>query len=208
MLSVVGLLLASANIPAQKGEILSEDEEDKVRETQEPSGRIELYLDFIQDRLVRFDDYRNRPVDPRYDTAPYLEKQLDQCIQLNDELKNWIEYQFQRDGDMRKGLRKVLDWCPKQLAELRHVQDEPDAYTPAYKGTLRDAIDDFSDTLDGATKVLAEQEKRWGQLKREAKEDAQASKQRAKDEKKRTKEEEKLRKQQRKKGAPPVSDED
>lgn len=204
----LSLLPTLVRAQAQKTDVLSEDEEDKLRETQDPSDRIGLYLDFIQDRLVRFDDYRSRPVDPRYDTAAYLEKQLDQCIDLNDELKNWIEYQFQRQSDMRKGLRKLLDMVPKQLEELRHAQEAGDSYAPALKSTLRDAVDDFSDTVDGATKVLSEQEKILGQLKREAKEDAQASKQRAKEEKKRNKEEQKLRKHERKKGGPPVSDED
>lgn len=207
-LCTLSLLIVSALGWAQKADVLSEDEEDKLRETQDPSDRIGLYLDFIQERLVRFDDYRSRPSDPRYDIATYLEKQLDQCISLNDEMKNWIEYQFGRQADMRKGLRKLLEVVPKQLEELRHAQEATDAYAPALKSTLRDAVDDFNDTVDGATQVLSEQEKLLGRLKQEAKEDAQAAKQRAKEEKKRNKEERKLRKQQRKKAGPSVSDED
>jgi hypothetical protein len=207
VLSLLALLLPLAHLRAQKGDFLSQEEEDKLREAQDPSERIEIYLDLIQDRLTRFNDFRARPADPKYDNAAFTEKLLDHAIQLNDELKNWIEFQSAHQGDMRKGLRKLLAWCPKQLQELQHAQETPDAYAPTYRSTLRDAIDDLNDTLDGATKVLAEQEKKFGELKRQEKEEKQISRQRAKEEKRQTKKEEKLRKAQRRKGVPADSEE-
>jgi hypothetical protein len=194
VLSSVPLVLT----PAQKEAALSEEEEDKLREEQDPGKRIELYLDFAQDRLSQFDQFRQKPADPKYDTGSYLDKLLGEYIALQDELKNWIQSQYDRQGDMRKGLRTLLDRGPQQLDQLRHIQQEPDAFAKDYRDSLRDAIDNLSDMLDGATNALNSQQKKFGEIKRQEKVDEQQAKQAAKDEKKRMKEEEKLRKKERK----------
>jgi hypothetical protein len=201
MLVLGGLPLKS--IPAQKEAALSEEEEDKLREEQDPGKRIELYLNFAQDRLGQFDQFRQKPADPKYDIGGYLDKLLGQYIALQDELKNWIQYQYDRQGDMRSGLRTLLDRGPQQLDELRHIQQEPDRFVSDYRDSLRDAIDNLTDVLDGATTALNGQQKKFGELKRQEKVDEQQAKQAAKDEKKRIKEEEKLRKKERKQGQVP-----
>ncbi len=183
---------------AQKEAALSEEEEDKLREEQDPGKRIELYLDFAEERLTQFDAFRQKPADPKYDTGGYLDKLLGQYIALQDELKNWIQYQYDHQGDMRKGLHAFLDRGPRQLEQLRHIQQEPDAFAAAYRDSLRDAIDDLTDALDGATTALGSQEKKFGEMKKQEKIDEQQAKQAAKEEKKRIKEEEKLRKKERK----------
>ncbi len=197
----LALVLAAvplASIAAQKGAALSEEEEDKLREEQDPGKRIELYLDFAEDRLNQFDQFRQKPADPKYDTGGYLDKLLGQYLALEDELKNWIQYQYDRQGDMRRGLRALLDRGARQLEQLRHIQQEPDAFASGYRDSLRDAIDNLTDVLDGATTAIGNQEKKFGEMKKQEKIDEQQAKQAAKEEKKRIKEEEKLRKKERK----------
>ncbi|PYU92696.1 MAG: hypothetical protein DMG26_03965 [Acidobacteria bacterium] len=191
-----------------KKSVLTNDEDDKLREEQDPAKRIELYLAFAQDRLDRFVNFRSKPADPNYDTGEYLDRLLGEYIAVDDELKDWIEYQYGRTGDMRAGLHALLERGPRQLEQLRQVQESPDAFAHDYASSLRDAIDDLTDTLDGASKALADQEKKFGELKREAKADARAAKEREKEEKKRTKEEKKLRKREQKRGNPTESDDD
>jgi Sec-independent protein translocase protein TatA len=193
---------------AEKGDYLSDDEVEELREAQEPSERIEKYLSFAQIRLTRFDDYRNRPPDPDYDIPAYLDTQLDQYIHITDALKDWIEDHFDRRDDMRAGLKKFLEMGPHQLDQLRHIEQSSDPYAVTYRKSLGDAIDDFTDALDGATKALSEQSKLFGELKREEKADAQTVKDREKEEKKRTAQEEKLRKKEHEKGPPTDKDED
>jgi hypothetical protein len=188
------------------GEFVTEEEQDKLREAHEPSERIQLYVEMEQLRLERFETFRSKPADPAYDTAAYLDRQLVQFIGLNEELKGWIDDQYDRNGDIRKGLRVVLEKGALQLEQLRRAQQAPDTFAPAYTDSLRDAIEDLTDTLDGAAKAMGDQEKKFGALKREEKADAQDAKERAKEEKKRTKEEEKLRKKEHKSGAPGDSD--
>jgi len=193
---------------SSKGASLTEEEEDKLRETQDPGQRIELYIAFAQIRLGQFDDLRYKPPDPQYDIGASLDKLLGSYIAVDDELKNWIEYQYQRDGDMRKGLRVLLDQGPQQLGKLKQIQESSDHYSADYRDSLRDAIEDLTDTLDGATKALADQEKRFGQLRREEKATEHELKQTAKEEKKRMKEEQKLRKKEHKHGVPEDPDQD
>ena len=209
---LVFALLASLTVPAvtvraQKPDYVTDDEEDKIRDAQEPSERIEVYLTLAQDRLDRIQEFRSKPMDPQYDNGAYIDHLLDAYISLTDDLKNWIQDKYDRRGDMRKGLRRVLQIGPKQLDDLRRIQESPDAYAADYAKSLRDAKDDLTDALDGATKALADQVKIFGELKTDEKAGAQAEKEKIKEEKKRSKEEEKLRKKERKQN-PPEQDED
>jgi len=196
----------SAAAWAQKPDYVSEEEEEKIRDAQEPSERIEVYLALTQSRLDQIASFRSKPMDPQYDNGAYIDHLLDEYISLTDDLKNWIQDQYDHRSDMRKGLRKALEVGPKQLEDLRRIQGAPDAYAADYAKSLHDARDDFTDALDGATKALGDQIKTFGEIKENEKVDAKAEKERTKEEKKRSKEEEKLRKKQQKQN-PPDEDE-
>jgi hypothetical protein len=208
--AITGLVLLSnlqsmAQIPDRA--VLSAAEVDRLRDAQDPGERIKVYLDLEQARLTRFDDFRKRPPDPRYDVAGYLSKILQQYVQLDDEMKDWIDLQFEHNEDMRKGLKVLVEEGPRQLQELQHAQDDRDPYSAQYSGDLEDAIADMQDTIEGGTKALSLQNKKFGELKREEKTTVRNSKQMVKEEKKRMKEEKKLRKKEQKK-APPEDDND
>jgi len=206
---LVGVFLGVSVAPAtEKGDYLSDEEVDLLREAQDPSKRIEAYLSFAQLRLTRFDDFRSRPPNPDYDIPAYLDTQLDQYIRITDALKDWIEDNFDRHNDMRAGLKACVEKGTHQLEQLRHVEESTDPYAAGYRKSLSDAIDDFSDALDGASKALSEQTKTFGELKREEIADARTAKAREKEEKKQTEEEKKLRKKEHEKGPPTDKDED
>lgn len=182
-----------------KRPVLSEAEVDKLRDTQDPGERIKVYLDFMQRRLTTFDDFRGRPLLNReYRVGKYLDEVLTQYVELDDELKDWIQDQYNHQGDMRAGLRVLLDTGPKQLEELQHVEQTRDSYYASYSDTLQDAIADLQDTLDGGSKAMAGQVKLLGELKEKEKATAQASKQAVKQEKKQIKQERKLAKKEEK----------
>lgn len=191
------LLAALCNLPlaAQSRAALTAMEEDRIREAQEPGERIVVYLDLLDTRLARFDDARRQPVDTRYDQPRFIRELLGEYVALNEELKDWIEHHYERMGDMRGGLRKLIERAPQQLVVLRGIQESGDPHSAHYANSLREAIDNLSDTVDGATVALAEQTKKFGELKRQEKVDRQRAKERAKEESKRTKEEKKARKQ-------------
>ncbi|HUI43161.1 MAG TPA: hypothetical protein VL523_14455 [Terriglobia bacterium] len=195
--------LAQSNDPAS----LTQDEEDRIREAQDPSARIAVFMELAGERLERFNAIRLAPPDPAApNRGATLDLLLSQYISLDDEMKRWIQDQFDTVHDMRKGLRALIDEEPKQLALLNHVQQAPNRYQPDYQQSLRDAIADLNDTLNGATQALADQEKKFGEIKRQEKVDAKAAKQAAEEEKKRQKDERKLRKKEERKGAPDDED--
>lgn len=195
--------VAAAAVPSRdKSDYLTDDESDKLREEQDPGARILLYLQFAQERLDLFTNFRAAPADPtKYESGKYLDGLLDQYISIDDEMKSWIQDQYDRGGDMRKGLQALLDRGPHQLEQLRAIEQRPDQFAPEYKRSLGDAIQDLTDTIDGATQALASQEKKFGDLKREQKVQAQATKEQLKEAKKRNKEEKKLEKKERKKSS-------
>jgi len=183
---------------------LSEAEEDKLREEQDPGRRIDLYLALAQDRLSQFEIFREKPDDPQYNTGKYLDEMMGQYIALDDEMKDWIEDQFDRGGDMRSGLTKLIQVGPQQLEQLRHIQQASDPRSSLYGHSVQDAIEDLTDTIDGGTKALSEQVKKFGQLKKDEKADAKADKERERDAEKRQKEEKKLQKKERKQNKVPT----
>jgi hypothetical protein len=196
-LSALAVFLGGqARAQGPKRAALSDAEADKLRDTQDPGERIKVYLAFMQTRLTTFDIFRNKPVDPEYRGGKYLDEVMGQYVELDDELKDWIQYQYNHQGDMRAGLRTLLDTGPRQLEELRHVQQVRDPYFTRYSDTLQDAIADLQDTLDGASKAMAGQVKTLGELKQKEKGTAQASKQAIKQEKKQLKQERKLEKKE------------
>jgi hypothetical protein len=206
-LALVLLLAPNPWLRAQTGATLSEAEETRVREAQDPGERIVVYLDFLQARLDRFEAYRKKPASGPYDYGAYLDDVLLEYLALNDELKNWIQYQYRENRDMRRGLRALLERGPQQLVALRQIQQSPDAHAPRYADSLRDSIDQLSDTLDGGTRALADQEKKFAQMKLDEKAELKMAKERAKEEAKRAKQEKKLRKQLGKGKVPGESDE-
>lgn len=192
-----------------KGDYLTEDEQNKLREAQDPSDRIVVYLALEEDRLARFENFRSDPADPKkYDDGGFLNQLLSQYIDIDDEMKDWIQDKYDHEGDMRKGLQALLEHGARQLNELQHIQQTPDAFTADYADSLHDAMDDLKDTLDGGTKALAGQTKKFGELKREQKADAREAKEQIKEEKKEAKEEKKLRKREHKKGVPGEEEDD
>ena len=207
-LEVVLSFLSASRLRADDPAALTQEEQDRIRDAQDPSDRIAIYLELAGERLERFNAIRQAPADASEvaDRSATLDQILSQYIALDDELKNWIQDQFDTAHDMRKGLRGLIEVAPKQLALLNQVQQTPDRYFTDYQSSLRDAIADLNDTLNGATQALAEQEKRWGALKREERADARAAKQAVQDEKRHQKQEQKLRKKQDQKGIPEDED--
>ncbi|MCJ7503400.1 MAG: hypothetical protein MUP80_10135, partial [Acidobacteriia bacterium] len=72
-LALVLLLAPNPWLRAQTGATLSEAEETRVREAQDPGERIVVYLDFLQARLDRFEAYRKKPASGPYDYGAYLD---------------------------------------------------------------------------------------------------------------------------------------
>jgi hypothetical protein len=188
------LALAPRHLLAQDHDSLTPAEADKLRDAQDPSERIKVYVSFQQDRLGRV----AVASDSNGDSQDSVDDLLNQYIFIDNELKDWIQYQFDHDGDMRKGLRELLDEGPKQLEMLRHMQSAPGAGASDYSNSLRDAIADMNDTLDGATQALAAQQKKFPEMVESAKAESHGLKKERKEQEKLNKKEREMRNRRRK----------
>jgi hypothetical protein len=197
------LALAPLCARAQSQDGLSSAEVDKLRDAQDPSERIKVYLSFQQERLGRMEVVGESNGDDRDN----MDDLLNQFISIDNELKDWIQYQFDHDGDMRNGLRALLDEGPKQLEILQHIQKSPPPGSSDFSTSLRDAIADMNDTLDGATQALAQQQKKFPQMAANAKEESRALKKERKEQKKLNKKERKMRNRHHKNDNPDDSGE-
>ncbi len=182
---------------------LTSTEVNKLRDAQDPSERIKVYLSFQQDRLGQME----AALDSNGDVRVGLGELLDEYISIDNELKDWIQYQYDRDGDMRKGLRTLLDQGPKQLEMLRHIQNSSAPIAKANASSFRDAIADMNDTLNGATEALAVQQKKFPEMKQSAKVEARELKKQRKEQEKLNKKERKMREKHRKNRNPDDSGE-
>lgn len=192
----LGILLALVPFcaRAQNPDFLTSAEVNKLRDAQDPSERIKVYLSFQLDRLNRIE----AAGETNGDAQDKVGDLLDQYISIDNELKDWIQYQYDHEGDMRKGLRALLDEGPKQLEILRHLQDSTGTEAKDYASSLRDAIADMNDTLDGATQALAVQQKKFPEMAEGAKADARATKKERKEQEKLNKKEREMRDKHRK----------
>lgn len=189
------IVLAPVCAHAKDKHYLTSAEVKKLRNAQDPSERIKVYLSFERDRLGQMEVAGQSNGDVRVG----FNELLNQYISIDNEMKDWIQYQYDHDGDMRKGLRSLLSQGPKQLEALRHFQREGGPEAKKNARILKDAIADMNDTLNGATEALAAQEKKFPAMKENAKVEAHALKKEQKEQKKLNKKERKLRNKHRKK---------
>lgn len=165
-----------------------------LRDAQNPSERIKVYLSFQQTRLEQMEAAR----DSNGDVRESFDELLNQYIDIDNEMKDWIQYQYDHDGDMRKGLRALLDQGPKQLEILRHFQHSPNPAQRGAASSLHDAVADMNDTLNGATQALAVQQKKFPAMKQASKAEAKALKKERKEQEKLNRKERKMRDKHRK----------
>ena len=188
------LVLSAGPGRAQSRAHLTPAEREKLRNAQDPSERIKVYLAFAQQKLDRAADLSGRPGGASEST-----RLLGQYISITDEMKRWIQYQFDRNGDMRVGLKDLMEQGPQQIEALRKMEGPAAANGGDHHRALKDAIADMTDAVDGGAQALSDQEKKFGKLKQERKLEARQIKARRKEEEKKNKEEKKLLKRLRRK---------
>ncbi|HEX5411790.1 MAG TPA: hypothetical protein VFZ27_07995 [Terriglobia bacterium] len=188
------LALFPMHLLAQDQDYLTSAEADKLRDAQDPSERIKVYVSFQQDRLGRI----VAASESNGDSKDNVEELLNQYISIDNELKDWVQYQYDHEGDMRKGLRVLLDEGPKQLDMLRHIEDSSKTEAREYSSSLQEAVADMNDTLDGATQALAAQQKKFPEMAESAKAEGHDLKKERKEQKKLNKKEREMRNRHRK----------
>jgi hypothetical protein len=155
----LAFLLAS-NVYAQNRDPLTPPEIDQLRDSaQDPLTRLKLYVEFSRARLNALQTMRADPKvkDRAQKTHDALEDFTTVYNELNDNLDSFLD----RDYDLRKMLKTIIEADTEFQSKLRALKSEVQA-TPEelkeYDFALSMAVDAVDSSADDHRKALAEQE--------------------------------------------------
>ncbi|MGH9715794.1 MAG: hypothetical protein ACRD4R_03560 [Candidatus Acidiferrales bacterium] len=147
--AVFAALLGIARIamarPQSTRTYLSSDEAAKIRDTQDPSARIKLYMAFAEDRLQKFDYELDRTV-PERDRSEVLNSLLHGYEGCMDGADDEIDDARYKQADIKDALKLMDAKSKTYLAQLRKYSKNG-RYLSDYSDTLQDAIDSTTDAL-------------------------------------------------------------
>ena len=160
-ISSVFLVAAMISFPAAqlgaqqpKKEYLTTLESDKIRDAEEPSLRIKLFLDFAADRLKKFQYELGRPSSERL-RSERLNSLLNAFASCVDDAAELVDLGRERQDDIRAGIKEMQARVKEFLPQLEKLAAEgKDLAT--YKATLEDAIEATKEAQADAEKAAKE----------------------------------------------------
>ena len=144
---------ASASaLPQEKTDYLTESEADKIRDADNPSDRIKLYVSFADDRLKKFQYELTRTV-PERRRAEILNGLLNAYQGCLDDATDQIDDAKGKQVNIHESLKLLESKSKEFLEALQKIQQNPGPDFDSYKEGLSDSIDDTKDTLSAAQKA-------------------------------------------------------
>jgi vacuolar-type H+-ATPase subunit I/STV1 len=148
MLALLAPLVSAAfraGPPQGKKEYLSESEADKIREADNPSDRIKLYVSFADDRLKKFQYELTRTTHERR-RSEMLNSLLNAYTGCIDDAADQIGIAREKQLDIRAALKSMKAKGKGYLEELQKLAQGGPEFE-IYKDTLEDAIEATKDAL-------------------------------------------------------------
>jgi methyl-accepting chemotaxis protein len=153
LLPVASAAFPVSPISAQR-DYLTAVEADKIRDTEDPSGRIKLFLSFATDRLKKFQFELARPSADRR-RAKRLNSLLNAYAGCVDDAAEIIELAREKQQDVRAGVREMQNKAKDFLATLEKLA-AGGAELSSYEETLKDALEATRDALREAEEAAKE----------------------------------------------------
>jgi len=154
------LLLLPAVWAQRKRDPLTPVEVDQLRDTAwEPDQRLKLYLKFARARLATLEQARSAPKTTGRGQATH--DLLDDFLTIYDELDRNIDTYVDRQDDIRKPLKAIIEADTEFLAKLKAIHDSaatPPEEAKAYEFVLSNILDTLNSSSDDHRKLLSEQE--------------------------------------------------
>jgi hypothetical protein len=147
------LLLAGLPAAAQGPDYLTEEEIQKVRETQEPNKRIALFLEFAGVRLTAFEKAlaASSPV-----STDDLTEMIDHYIRALDDATSNLEIWLERGGaDLSKARKEVEKQTESFLARLEALDKAHRERLEEFRFTWEDSLEATQELRQVAEKVPA-----------------------------------------------------
>ena len=133
---------------------------DQIRDASwEPQQRLSLYVKFARERLVALEQERSDP--KTKNRARETHDRLDDFLLIYDELNDNIDTYVDRQNDIRKPLKAIIEADTEFQAKLRGLKDAADvpaAEANQYEFVLTNAIETLDTSAEDHRKLLVEQE--------------------------------------------------
>jgi hypothetical protein len=145
---LVCALLAVPMAAQQQRDFLTVDEADQIREAQDPSDRLALYIHFAQQRLSQVDHWLAREKAGR---SVFIHDALDDYANIIDAIDTVADDALQRHVDINIGIKAVATAEKDMLARLQKIQEDQPKDISRYDFVLKESLDATADSLDLAT---------------------------------------------------------
>ena len=157
-LTALGVALLSVALFAQDRDFLTPNEADQVREVQEPSERLQLYIHFAKQRMDLAEQYLAKDQPGR---SIFIHNALEDYSRIIEAIDSVSDDALRHKLAIDKGLISVIAAEKDFLEQLKKIEDSNPRDLDRYKFALDDAIDTTSDSRDLA---LSDSTKRSAEL--------------------------------------------
>ena len=157
-LTALGVALLRVALFAQDRDFLTPNEADQVREVQEPSERLQLYIHFAKQRMDLAEQYLAKDQPGR---SIFIHNALEDYSRIIEAIDSVSDDALRHKLAIDKGLISVIAAEKDFLEQLKKIEDSNPRDLDRYKFALDDAIDTTSDSRDLA---LSDSTKRSAEL--------------------------------------------
>ncbi len=153
-LSIIASPLALRSGQQPQKEYLTQLEADKIRDAEEPSPRIKLFLEFAADRLKKFQYELSRPSSERL-RSERLNSLLNAYSGCLDDAADLISLGREKQQDIRLGIKEAQKRLKEFLPQLEKLAAEGHELA-IYKETLEDSIEATKTAIQETDKAAKE----------------------------------------------------
>ena len=150
---------------------LNDKEVDQLRETAiEPEKRLKLMVEFTKARMLAIDQLRSDPKLAK-DRGKRIHDLLEDVGTLVDEIDDNVDDYNQREADLRKPLKEIVQMDSEfqtKLREMKTAEQDPKNIDESsdYKFALDDAIESVDQSATTTRKLLEEQNIKFAKKKK------------------------------------------
>ena len=153
--AALAVLLTAPGLRSQDRDFLTADEIDQVREVQDPSQRMDLYLKFARERVALVEKLvsKNKP-----GRSGLIHDTLEDYGKIIEAIDTVSDDALERGLPIGEGVAAVKKTEAELLASLKKIQESKPADLSRYEFALTQAIETTQDSADLASEDVGKRE--------------------------------------------------